>query len=257
VFWFVFFSLKKLIFKKELAMDCGTNPLEQVFDELKTKKNDKFTEVYQKIQKGDDNPLSAKIGDSMFFKHEKGISQVELFLTSISSYQEFDSINHVDYALNGNCPILQEEISLRLRVQASTRVEKSVDFFLFQILEKKEWDQDYEKKLKQQEYVVEFDNCGTKLLNPRKYWRIDDNFEPSIFIVKQKIKHNDSNLCVNCESSSTQWDFHRLTNDYKGLKFIEFLIFDLNNKNKNLSILRGIKINFNKLPKSIRDRFMS
>lgn len=212
--------------------------------------DEKSKKIYQKLVSGDQNPLDAKTGEVFVFPQEEDFKNIGMVLKSISACHVADEIQYIDYHLIGTCLALQTEHQLRLRVQKHSEHELAAQAMLLQVFQQRIWDSEFETKMNDStgEYLLDFDADGTKLHEPRKYWKLNAA-DPLAITAYQtvKTKENSLQLAIADVSSLKQWNFGRKTINHKGLEYLDFLLFELETQTKKLSILRGLNIPFHQI----------
>jgi hypothetical protein len=212
--------------------------------------DEKSKKIYKKLVSGDQNPLDAKTGEIFVFPQEEDFKNIGMVLNSVSVCHSADEIQYIDYHLIGTCLALQTEHQLRLRVQKHIEHEFAAQAMLLQVFQQKICESEFETKANDStgEYLLDCDEYGTKLHEPRKYWKLNKT-DPVALTAYSTVKTNKNSLQLAIADVSTlkQWNFGRKTTDHKGLEYLDFLFLELDTQTKKLSILRGLNIPFHQI----------
>jgi hypothetical protein len=190
--------------------------------------------------------LGPKLGDVLQFAGELDLQDVNMEVVATSLRLCEDRVDHVDCYLKGNCPVLQQEINLRLRLQSKSEKPEAL---LLYLLQEKSWTKDIENQVHQDsgEYFLDTDEFGDPLLSARKYTRAINSIDDLRYVARHTVRSQKSEKIAICsEKEITQWHFLRKNNVGLNLESIDFLILELEDHNK-FSILRGVNISLSNI----------
>lgn len=199
------------------------------------------------------NPLDAKVGCTVSFDSEPGISGINFVIDEISVYETRignKRFFHTDYHLKGIS--LDHDVPIRMRL----RLIKDENVFdqlghrlqLLYLYDEMSYDESFHHDVlgnHKGELEVHHADDGTELEEPRMYWRVEDVVEP--YKARQTLLRDlDGDGSIEDDElehrSTTYWDYHRDTEDENQQSVREFLTIEMDDETGYFTFLRGTEI---------------
>lgn len=209
------------------------------------------------------NPLDAKIGCTVCFDHEEGMSGINFVIEKIAVYETKlgrETFHHTDYHLKGTSLDTDGFIRLRLRLTPDENVADKMGhrIQILDLFDEKGWDEDLYDMLCENggydpdydaegetSYKDRYDDEGNELEELRQYWRVENVPDPY---------RSDCTLLADLDGDGTieddelehfsiaSWDFSRLTDDENGQEMTEYLTVEMDDDTRYFTFLRGTEI---------------
>lgn len=216
------------------------------------------------------NPLKAKCGCTVTIDHDADTTGVHFTIERMAVYETIigsKSYYHTDYLLKGVTLDRDRPLRLRLRLipddDTSNKLGSKV--LLLNLYDEHDFDSTPEEVAagwfgdKQYgEFMVENvlahpegifevnqDDNGVDLAEPWRYWRVEDVLDPyhakvaTLRDVDGDGKVDESEVS---RAEATYWDYWRETVDAQGMKFIEYLTVEMDEKTRCFTFFRGREI---------------
>lgn len=199
------------------------------------------------------NPLGAKVGNVVSLDHEPDLKGINFVIEKMSVYETRVSnrkFYHTDYHLKGITLEMDAPIRFRLRLIADNDAnnELGCQIRLMHLYDEMEWDEEFHDKVLGDmtgELLINQDDDGTELEEPKKYWRVEDVLDP-YHARETVLSDTDGNGKVEenelVRNNITYWDYHRDTEDNNGVKFTESLTVEMDDKTHYFIFLRGKEV---------------
>lgn len=196
------------------------------------------------------NPLGAKVGNTITLDHEVDLRDINFVIEKMSVYET--KVNgkkffHTDYHLKGITLEMDRPLRFRLRLIPDEDAMNSLgcQVQLLHHYDEMEWDKDFHDMVlcsESCEFEVNYDDEGNELEHPRRYWRVENVFDPYNARVTI-LKDDDGDGTVEDEELERldirYWDYHRDTEDESNQEYREFLTVEMDAKTRYFTLLRG------------------
>lgn len=197
------------------------------------------------------NPLGAKIGCTVSFKHDTEISGISFVIEKIAictTIIRSKSFVCTDYYIKG--VTLERDKPYRYRLRLTPDADESNELRckvqLFKLYDEMEWDEAFYKDVLGHtggEIDVNYDDNGAELPEPNRYWRIEDVLTPykaKITLLSDKDGDGEVEESELEKYDIEYWDYHREYDDATtGVATKEYLLVEMNSKSHYFSFLRG------------------
>lgn len=198
------------------------------------------------------NPLQAKVGCTVSFQYEPTLAGINFVIEKITVYETKigkKKFYHTDYHCKGTTVAMEGFLRFRLRLTPDQDANNILGcrIQVLHLYDEMPYDEDfYNGVLCNESKILEVnqDDEGKPLEVPRRYWRVEDVFDPYHAVASTlKDTNNDGKIDESEveEEKTTYWDYARDTEDENGGKYTEFLYVEMSPR-KYFTFLRGREV---------------